>query len=145
MAKGDQLYYKALQLAGQQEYDTQEVISLLIRSIEEYHNAKAAYALATWYLFGKHVGKNFKKAFELLEKSIAWEPNKEAYFDIAVCYETGKGTPKDLEKAFECYLLSALYGEPKAKYEVGRCYYYGIGVPKNIELGREICEQFPEK
>ena len=27
MAKGDQLYYKALQLAGQQEYDTQEVIS----------------------------------------------------------------------------------------------------------------------
>lgn len=108
MAKGDQLYYKALQLAGQQEYDTQEVISLLIRSIEEYHNAKAAYALATWYLFGKHVGKNFKKAFE-------------------------------------CYLLSALYGEPKAKYEVGRCYYYGIGVPKNIELGSEICEKFPEK
>jgi TPR repeat protein len=80
-----------------------------------------------------------------LEKSIAWGPNKEAYFDIAVCYETGKGTPKDLKKAFECYLLSALYGEPKAKYEVGRCYYYGIGVPKNIELGREICEQFPEK
>jgi len=57
MAKGDQLYYKALQLAGQQEYDTQEVIS------------------------------------------------------------------------FYYYLLSALYGEPKAKYEVGRCYYYGIGVP----------------
>lgn len=73
MAKGDQLYYKALQLAGQQEYDTQEVIS------------------------------------------------------------------------FYYYLLSALYGEPKAKYEVGRCYYYGIGVPQNIELGREIVKQFPEK
>lgn len=144
MAKGDKLYDKALKIALQEDYNFKEIISLLNESIEKYHNAKAAYALATWYLFGKHVRKNYIKAFNLLEKSIEWEPNKDAYFDIAICYEMGKGTKKDFKKAFHFYLLAAFYGNIKAKYEIGRCFYYGIGVSKDDELGGEITKLFPD-
>lgn len=145
MRKGDKLYSKALKLASQEEYDYTEVISLLKEAIETYNNSKAAYALATWYLYGKHVRKSYVKAFELLNKSIEWEPNKNAYFNIAVCYEIGKGTKKDEKKAFQSYLLAAFYGDNKSKYEIGRCFYYGIGIEKNEELGLDITNWFSDK
>jgi TPR repeat protein len=142
MSKGDRLYNKATKLALQDEYNPKEVIELLITAIEKYRNGKAAYALATWYLFGKHVKKNFTRGFELLQMSIDWDPSKEAYFNIAYSYEAGKGVDKDLKKAFQYYLLAALYGDKQAKREVGRCLYYGIGIAKNKELGLKITNLF---
>lgn len=138
MSKGVKLYNKALKLVLQEDYDSKEVISILQIAIDKYHNSKAAYALATWFLYGKHVRKNYKKAFELLEISIEFEPNKEAFYDIAVCYETGKGTKKNLQLAFHYYLLASFFGDEQAKYEIGRCFYYGIGINKDKELGSKI-------
>ncbi|MDR1346717.1 MAG: sel1 repeat family protein [Bacteroidales bacterium] len=142
MSKGDRLYNKATKLALQDEYNSKEVIELLVTAIEKYRNGKAAYALATWYFFGKHMRKNYKKAFDLIQIAVEQEPSQLSCYNIAVSYESGKGTVKNLEKAFHYYLLSALYGYKPAVLEVGRCFYYGIGIAKNKELGLKITNLF---
>ena len=110
MAKGDKLYYKALRLAEQEDYDYHDVLHLLNESIR-LGNKKASYALATWYLNGIHVRKNYKKGFSLLQKAIqgGTENNftlyKDALSDIAVCYELGNGVQKDKQKAYYYYFI----------------------------------------
>lgn len=90
-------------------------------------NGKAEYALTTWYLYGKEVKKDLKKAVELLKK-LADKNISEANFNLTVCFETGQGIKQDL--VFKHYLKSALLGDKQSLYEVGRCYYHGIGVKK---------------
>lgn len=145
MAKGDKLYYKALHLAEQEDYDYHDVLRLLNESIE-LGNKKASYALATWYLNGFHVRKNYKKGFSLLQISVQGGREngfilyKDALADIAVCYELGNGVRKDKRKAYYYYFLAALNGDIQAKQELSRCLYYGIGVTKDIELSSLIDE-----
>lgn len=145
MAKGDKLYYKALHLAEQEDYDYHDVLHLLSESIK-LGNKKASYALATWYLNGFHVRKNFKKAFPLLQFAIQGGPEngfvlyKDALTDIAVCYELGNGVKKDKHKAYYYYFLAALNGDIQAKQELSRCLYYGIGITKDVELSSLIDE-----
>lgn len=143
MAKGDKLYYKALHLAEQEAYDYHDVLRILNESIE-LGNKKASYALATWYLNGFHVRKNYKKGFSLLQISVqGGQENdfisyKDALTDIAVCYELGNGVQKDKRKAYYYYFLAALNGDMQAKQELSRCLYYGIGVTKDVELSSLI-------
>lgn len=143
MTKGDKLYYKALRLAEQEDYDYHDVLHLLNESIR-LGNKKASYALATWYLNGIHVRKNYKKGFSLLQKAIqgGTENNftlyKDALSDIAVCYELGNGVQKDKQKAYYYYFLAALNGDLQAKQELSRCLYYGIGIKKDVELSSLI-------
>ena len=143
MAKGDKKYYLALHLAEQESYNHKEVIRLLIESVN-LGNKKAAYALASWYLNGYHVRKNYKKAFELLQMAVingsekGFVQYKDALYDLAVCYEIGHGTPKDTHLAFFYYLKSAFNGDKQAIEEISRCLYYGIGVPKDRELSSKI-------
>jgi TPR repeat protein len=145
MAKGDRLYYRALHLAEQKDYDYQEVLHLLNESII-LGNKKASYALATWYLNGFHVRKNYKKGFSLLQTAVqgGGENNftgyKDALSDIAVCYELGNGVHRDKHKAYYYYFLAALNGDIQAKQELSRCLYYGIGIAKDIELSSLIDE-----
>lgn len=145
MAKGDKLYYKALHLAKQENYDYHDVFRLLNESIR-LGNKKASYALATWYLNGFHVKKNYKKGFSLLQYAVqgGTENNftlyKEALSDIAVCYELGNGVQKDKQKAYYYYLLAALNGDEQAKQELSRCLYYGIGIQKDVKLSSLIDE-----
>lgn len=145
MAKGDKLYYKALHLAEQESYDYREVIRLLKKSIQ-YGNKKASYALASWYLNGFHVRKDYKKAFPLLKNAVEGEYEKgfilykDALSDIAVCYELGNGVDRDLHKAFHYYLLAAFSGDAQALKEISRCLYYGIGVSKDEELSSVVDE-----
>ena len=73
MAKGDKLYYKALHLAKQDDCNYHDVLHLLNESIR-LGNKKASYALATWYLNGFHVRKNYKKGFSLLQNAIQGGP-----------------------------------------------------------------------
>lgn len=63
-------------------------------------DASAAYALATWFLFGRHVKKDYGRAVVLL-KQAANENISEALYDLAVCCEKGTGTPKNEKKAYE--------------------------------------------
>lgn len=145
MAKGDKLYYKALRLAKQEDYDYHDVLHLLNESIK-LGNKKASYALSTWYLNGFHVRKNYRKAFPLLQIAVQGGPEngftlyRDALLDIAVCYELGNGVQKDQHKAFQYYLLSALNGDIQAKHELSRCLYYGIGITKDAELSSLIDE-----
>lgn len=145
MAKGDKLYYKALHLAEQEDYDYHEVLHLLNESIKS-GNKKASYALATWYLNGFHIRKNYKKAFQLLQIAVEGGAEdgfilyKDALTDIAVCYELGNGVKKDKHKAYYYYFLAALNGDIQAKQELSRCLYYGIGITKDEELSSLIDE-----
>lgn len=145
MAKGDKLYYKALHLAEQESYDYREVLQLLNESIL-LGNKKASYALATWYLNGFHVRKNYKRAFSLLKDAVeggnenGFTLYKDALLDIAICYELGNGVDKDLHKAFQYYILAAFSGETQALEEISRCLYYGIGVPKDEKFSSVIDE-----
>jgi hypothetical protein len=95
-------------------------------------DARAAWALGTWYLHGKHVRRDRTKAVEFLE--IAAEGKiPDAIYDLAVCYEKGAGTKKNL-RAFEPYVMGALWGDTDSVEEVGRCLYYGIGTTRNRRL-----------
>lgn len=145
MAKGDKLYYKALHLAEEEDYNYQDVLHLLNESIR-LGNKKASYALATWYLNGFNVRKDYKKGFSLLQNAIQGgrENNfilyKNALLDIAVCYELGNGVQKDKQKAYYYYLLAALNGDEQAKQELSRCLYHGIGIKKDEDLSLLIDE-----
>ena len=130
--KGVKLYNKAVSLAQGKNPNLKEVFNLLMQSFD-LGNYKAAYALATWYLFGKLVNRDYKKACYYL--SFAIKGNlPEAYYDLAVCYEGGKGVKKNTHQAFLYYLKAALLGDNEAKSEVCRCYYYGIGINKDLEV-----------
>src|SRR5688572_13870240 len=93
-------------------------------------DARATYALGTWYLHGRLVRKDIQKGLKLIEKA-AGQNVADALYDIAFSFESGKGRPKSLEKAAENYLRAALLGNTRALHEFGRCIYYGIGLPSN--------------
>ncbi len=147
MDKSDDLYEEALHKMNRENPDIQEVLDLLNKSFES-GDPRSAYALGTWYLHGKYVGKNIAKAVNLLK--FAAERNiPDACYDLAVCYERSVGVRKDTEKAFELYLRAVLYGDQNSVYEVGRCFYYGIGIEKNERIANiwlEKAEQInPDK
>lgn len=125
-------YEMALAEIKKESPDIPLVLALLNESIDE-GSSEAAYALATWYLFGNHVDRDWKKAVVLLKKaSIKKHPS--ALYDLAVCYEEGKGVRKNRKEAFRLYLRAALRGDKQSFHEVGRCYYYGIGIEKDSVL-----------
>lgn len=125
-------YKRALREARKENVDQKLVLRLLESSIEK-GNLDATYALATWYLFGKGVKRNYYKATELLSKCT--DANSSASYDLAICYEKGKGVEMNKVKAFELYSQSALQGDSQAFYEVGRCFFYGIGTMRNRIIG----------
>lgn len=132
--KGDVIYNKALKEASS-KHPKLNIAYELLNKAHTLGNYKATYAIATWYLFGKHLKKDYKKAVTLLQ--LATEGNlPEAFYDLAVCYETGKGVKIDKRQAFLNYLSASLLGDKQSIYEVGRCYYYGIGINKNKELSQ---------
>lgn len=134
MAKGDQLYLRALKEARSKKPKWHIIQSQLERA-SDLGNGKAIYALGTWYLHGRVYKKNLKKAIELLK--IACDANvAAAHFDLAVCFEKGKGIKKNFREAFLSYLKAFSLGDKDAAYEVGRCYYHGLGVKPDKEIAR---------
>ena len=65
------------------------------------------YALATWYLFGVYVKKDYTKGNELLKKACD-RCIPEACFDLANSYESGFGIEKILKSRFN-FMLKVLY------------------------------------
>lgn len=130
--KGDRKYNEALKMATEDDTDLERVFNLLNQS-RNLGNAKATYALGTWYLFGKFVKKDTKKAIEFF-KYAADKQVSEACYDLALSYEKGVGTIKNLRLAFQYYVKAALLNDTQSLYEVGRCYFYGIGVEKDKVL-----------
>lgn len=138
--KGDRLYKKALYEA--ETNNNEEAFKLLNRASRQ-KNPKACYALGTWYLHGKYVKKDLKKAIDYLLLS-AKGKYPDAFYDLGICYERGVGMEKNLDKAFESYLQASIRGNKQAFYEVGRCYYYAIGVEKDRVLAGYWLERAEE-
>lgn len=130
------MYEQALALGKKgRKLHAPRVISLL-RAAADAGHAMAAHALATWYIHGIGLRKNFKSAVQL-EKIAARAGIAEAIFNLAFSYETGRGVVKDTREALRQYRRAARLGDVDAMYEVGRCLFYGIGTPENRRLGRK--------
>jgi len=101
----------------------------LLEKARDLGDARASYAIATWYLHGNppFVLKDIGRAFDLLKEAAAAHV-PDALYDLAVGYEKGDFGSADTRLAFDSYLKAALRGEVQSVYEVGRCYFYGIGV-----------------
>ena len=94
--KAKRLYNQALKEALKKTPNLPKVMQLLNNSIE-LGSCEASYALATWYLHGHNVKKNYKRAVLLLNKAI--EGNiLDALFDLAICYEKGTGVKQNKKK-----------------------------------------------
>lgn len=131
-ANRSDLYEEALELTRRKKYDRHTVLEKL-RFASEMGDDRAIYALATWYLFGENVEKDYIKAAELLVEAVNLG-NTDAMFDLAISYEKGFGVEADERKAFLLYLEAALRGNVSAIYEVSRCYWYSIGVNKDEKV-----------
>jgi TPR repeat protein len=125
---GDSDYKAALAEMAKNEPQVKRA-TFLLRSSVRKGNASAAYALATWYLFGQEpcIKKDFIRAAQLLKLAAAADL-PEALYDLGVSYELGQGLKKNLKLAFRHYLRAALRGDGDAIFAVGRCLYWGIGV-----------------
>jgi TPR repeat protein len=134
MPKQPSLYVTALREARKRRLDFDRAFKLLMRA-DKSGDARATYALATWYLHGKHVAQNVRKATTLLRRAAAKDV-PDALFDLAVSHEKGIGVSKDQRKAAELYLRCALAGGAGAHFEVGRCYFHGIGFQKDRSVAR---------
>jgi len=129
--KGKRIYAKALQLAYEQPDNLKGPYELLLKAIK-VGNADAAYAVSSWYYFGKYLSKDLTKAVELLQLA-AEQHHPKACLHLAMCHEKGEGTKKDEAKAFEYYLCGALTGDKECMQEVGRFYWYGLGSIQKIK------------
>lgn len=126
-------YEVALKLVQSTGRRTRKVYDLLVLA-DKAGDARATYALATWYLHGTRFTKrNRIRAVELLRRAAA-ENIPGALFDLAVSFEKGIVVKKSVRKAFEHYLRAALLGDRQSLYEVGRMYFHGIGITKNRKL-----------
>jgi len=127
-------YDVALREMRKKSPDSKKALKLLQIALKK-GDARAAYALGTWHLFGAHVERNTRRAIELLSQ--AADANiPEALYDLGVCYEDGAGVRKSERKAYELYLRAAVWGDHQSVYEVGRCLFYGIGVQRNRTTAR---------
>ena len=130
--KESKLYDDALREMRKKRPNSARAMKLLELALRR-RDARAAYALATWYLHGTHVKKDTRQATALLRQ--AAEANiPDALYDLAVSYEKGIGVKKSEKKAYELYLRAAVWGEKQSFYEVGRCLFYGIGAARSRRL-----------
>jgi len=132
--RGKALYEHALAEMYTEGPDIKGVLKAL-REAETLDSADAAYALATWYLFGENVDRNLKTAVVLLKKATTQE-HVGALHALAICHEKGEGTRESPRLAFEAYLRAALRGEAQCVFEVARCLFWGIGTERDRRIAR---------
>jgi uncharacterized protein len=132
---GVRLYNQALKCASDDGADLARA-ALLLEKARALGNATASYALATWYLFGRHFKKDLPRAVDLLKEAVE-RGSRDALYDLAVCYATGAGVTQNDHEAFQLYLKAAIRGDEQSFKQVGRCYWHGTGVLKD-EVVAEI-------
>lgn len=118
-------------------------VEKLLNDAFSNNDPRAAYAFATWYLFGVRRRKNFRKGADLL-KIAASAAIGLAARDLAVSYECGKGVPRDKTAAFNLYIAALACGDTAAAEEVARCLYWGIGTAKDRYAANIIYKAFEE-
>ncbi len=130
-------YDRALRLAQARREkglpQTKAVYDLLLKA-DKSGDARATYALATWYLHGSEFTKRSIPRATALLKIAAAADIAAANFDLAVSYKKGIGVRKSESKAFELYVKAALLGDADSHLEVGRMYFHGLGIQRNRRL-----------
>lgn len=142
MKTSKELYEASLKEIRKENPDIKMVLENLNKA-SSLGNVEATYALATWYLHGENVQKDFDKAVSLLKIASSLK-HTDALYDLAVCYEEGKGIEEDKYEAFKLYQMAALYGDKQSYYEVGRCLYHGIGISEDKDLAEIWLEKAEE-
>ena len=127
-------YERALKLASGKNPNYTDAYRLLYSSYKS-GEPRAAYAIGSWFLYGRHVKKNLKSAIKYFRKA-ADKNIPEALFELGSLYEKGRGVRKNERIALDYYLKSAIHGDDDAIFEVGRCYFYGIGTKVDRRTGR---------
>lgn len=117
----------------------------LLRRGYDAGDARAAYALGTWYLHGRPglVEKDVPQAVRLLKEAAAANVS-DALFDLAVCYERGVGVNQSDKRAALLYLRSALLGDKQAARAIGKLYWHGQGVKRDRAVARVWLESAGE-
>ncbi|MBI2571653.1 MAG: sel1 repeat family protein [Candidatus Schekmanbacteria bacterium] len=131
--KDEGLYEVALKEVRMDNADINKVLDLLTKA-HALGDARATYALATWYLHGHNVLMDMDKAISFLRKADK-RGIAPASYDLAVCYEKGMGVKKSRARAIQLYTKAALLGDRPSIYEVGRCIYFGFGVSRDKKYG----------
>ncbi len=122
-----QQYDRARQMTEKADRNGGDLPVELLKQSADAGYTPAIYALATWYLHGKGVKQNRKRAVELF-KIAASKRNADAEYDLAVCHELGVGgLRKNARAALVLYRRAAADGCVQAFAEAARCYYYGLG------------------
>jgi TPR repeat protein len=124
-------YRKAIDLAKREGYS--ERVAGLLWSEHRRGDARATFALSTWYHFGCLYKVDAKRAFTLARQAHR-KGIRLATFNLAVSYERGWGVQKSAAKAFDLYVQAARKGERDAIDEVLRCVFWGIGTARNRQL-----------
>ncbi|MEM7362259.1 MAG: tetratricopeptide repeat protein [Bacteroidota bacterium] len=89
--------------------------------------------LGTWYLEGKHVKKNLKRAISFFKKA-ADEDVIEAVYQLALHHQSGIGTPQDAQEAHRLFTKAALNGHPPSAQKVADIYASKPKTKKNKKL-----------
>lgn len=136
LSRAEHAYRKALALAkrGRARYASRALP--LLREAAAGGHGLALHALATWYIHGVGVRRNYRKAV-VLERAAARRGVSAALFNLGFAYESGQGVEKNLRRAFHFYRRAADLGDRDAAQEVGRCLYYGIGVRRDVDHARK--------
>lgn len=137
-------YDRALVEARRPRANLTKALGLLQRAYD-VGDARAAYALGTWFLHGRPglLEKDMPRAVRLLTEAAAANVS-DALFDLAVCYERGAGVRQSYKKAAVLYLRSALLGDKQAARAVGKLYWHGQGVKRDRAVARVWLESEEE-
>ena len=84
-------------------------------------NSWAYVKCGEYYLYGKGVEVDYKKAIEFFNKASL--PDADAY--LGICLLNGYGVPKDIQKGFDTLLEASHQGSDIASGELGMIYYEG--------------------
>ncbi|EXX54381.1 uncharacterized protein OCT59_023555 [Rhizophagus irregularis] len=106
----------------------------------ELKNMVAQLDIATMYIFGSGIEKNYDKAFELIN-NLAASDIPSAVEKLGFCYYNGIGTDINKEKAFKLYQDAADLGNSHGIYSLGCCYHCGIGTSLNKKKAFDLYEE----
>ncbi len=96
--------------------------------------------LATAYMLGDGVSKDYKKAAELYQQA-ADVGNTDAKFLLGLLYERGVGVTQDYKRAAELYQQAANAGNADAMDGLGWLYEAGEGVEQDYKKAAELYQQ----
>ncbi len=123
-------------LQGRGKVNRNEAVPLLEQAAQKGHGV-AAYDLALFYMQGRDVEQDFKRAASLLQ-SAADKGNPEAQYALAGMYKEGRGVSKDLEKSALLLAKASIAGNLDAMVEFGIAQFNGTGTPKDEAHGAQL-------